>query len=48
MGVGRIVDQNSDKQDGCMVSIMLNSRLGMCGWWWKKDGSWMNSRSEFW
>ena len=31
MGVGQIVDQNSDKQDGCMVSIMLNSRLGMCG-----------------
>ena len=31
MRVGRIVDQNSDKQDGCMVSIMLNSRLGMCG-----------------
>ena len=28
MGVGRIVDQNSDKKDGCTVLIMLNSRLG--------------------
>ena len=47
MGVGRIVDQNSDKKDGCKVPIMLNSRLGLWGGWWKKDGCWTNSRSEF-
>ena len=29
MGVGWIVDQNSDKKDGSKVPIMLNIRLGM-------------------
>ena len=29
MGVGQIVDQNSDEKDGCEVSNMLNSRLGL-------------------
>ena len=38
MGVGRIVDQNSDKKDECKVPIMWNSRLGLWGWWWKKMG----------
>ena len=32
MGVGRIVEQNSDKKDGCKVPIMLNSRLGLWRW----------------
>ena len=48
MGVGRIVDQNYDKKDACKVPIMWNSRLGLWGWWWKKDGYWTNSRSGFW
>ena len=38
MGVGQIVDQNSDKKDACKVPIMWNSRLGLWGWWWKKMG----------
>ena len=38
MGLGRIVDQNSDKKDGCNVPIMWNRRLGFWGWWWKKMG----------
>ena len=43
MGVGQIVDQNSDEKDGCEVLNMLNSRLGLWSWWWKKDGCFMNS-----
>ena len=43
MGVGQIVDQNSDEKDGCEVSNMLNSRLGLWSWRWKKDGCFMNS-----
>ena len=31
MGVGQIVEQNSDKKDGCIVWIMLNSRLAIWG-----------------
>ena len=38
MSIGQIVDQNSDKKDGCKVPIMWNSRLGLWGWWWKKMG----------
>ena len=38
MGVGQIVDQNSDKKDACKVPIMWSSRLGLWGWWWKKMG----------
>jgi len=38
MGVWQIVDQNSDKKDGCKLPIMWNSRLGLWGWWWKKLG----------
>ena len=38
MGVGQIVDPNSDKKSGCKVLIMWNSRLGLWGWWWKKMG----------
>ena len=29
MGVGQIVDQNSEEKDGCEVQNMLNSRLGL-------------------
>ena len=38
MGLGQIVDQNSDEKDGCNVPIMWNRRLGFWGWWWKKMG----------
>ena len=48
MGVGGIVDQNSDKKDGWKEPIILNSRSGLWGLWWKKDGCWTNSRTEFW
>ena len=38
IGVGGIVDQNSDKKDCSLVLIMLNSRLRIWGSWWKKMG----------